>query len=249
VTITVTLPPVNTAPVVNAGADRTITLPATTSLAGTATDDGLPSPPAAMTFAWSKVSGPGTVTFTNASALNTTASFSAAGTYTLRLSASDSALTSTDDVVVTVNAASATGLTAQYYNDPGSGSHFATLVLTRVDSTINFTWSGSPATGVKSDNFSVRWTGSVQAPVSGAYRFSTVSDDGIRVWVNGQLVINNWTDHASTTNTSASINLTAGTKYTLKVEYYEHTGNTVAKLQWSYPGQSTQIIPQSRLFR
>ena len=92
-------------------------------------------------------------------------------------------------------------------------------------------------------------TGQVQAPISGAFKFSTVSDDGIRVWVNGQLVINNWTDHASTTNTSASINLTAGTKYSLKVEYYEHTGNTVAKLQWSYPGQATQIIPQSRLFR
>jgi hypothetical protein len=249
VTITVNPPPVNTAPVVNAGTDRTITLPSTASLAGTASDDGLPSPPAAMTFAWSKVSGPGTVTFANGSALSTTASFSVAGVYTLRLSASDSALTSTDDVVVTVNAASANGLTAQYYNDPGNGTHFATLVLTRIDSTINFNWSGSPATGVKSDNFSVRWTGRVEAPVSGTYRFSTVSDDGIRVWVNGQLVINNWTDHASTTNTSAAISLTAGTRYTLKVEYYEHTGNTVARLQWSYPGQATQVIPQSRLFR
>jgi hypothetical protein len=249
VTITVNPPPVNTAPVVNAGTDRTVTLPSTTSLAGTASDDGLPSPPAAMTFAWSKVSGPGTVTFANGSALSTTASFSAAGVYTLRLSASDSALTTTDDVVVTVNAASANGLTAQYYNDPGNGTHFATLVLTRIDSTINFNWSGSPASGVKSDNFSVRWTGRVEAPVSGTYRFSTVSDDGIRVWVNGQLVINNWTDHPSTTNTSAAISLTAGTRYTLKVEYYEHTGNTVARLQWSYPGQATQVIPQSRLFR
>jgi hypothetical protein len=247
VTITVNPAPVNKAPVVNAGTDRTITLPATASLAGTASDDGLPSPPAKMTFAWSKVSGPGTVTFGNGSALSTTASFSAAGTYTLRLAASDSALTSTDNVVVTVNAAPPTGLTAQYYNDPGNGAHFATLVVTRIDPTINFTWSGSPATGVKSDNYAVRWTGRVQAPVSGGYKFSTVSDDGIRVWVNGQLVINNWTDHSSTTNTSASINLSAGTRYSLKVEFYEHTGNAVAKLQWSYPGQATQIVPQSRL--
>jgi len=248
--ITITVNPPNLAPSVNAGADRTITLPATTSLAGTASDDGRPSPPAAMTFAWSKVAGPGTVTFANGSALSTTASFSSAGVYTLRLSASDSALASTDDVVVTVNAAPNTsGLTAQYFNDPGSGAHFATLVLTRVDPTINFTWSGAPATGVKTDNFSVRWTGRVEAPVSGTYRFSTVSDDGIRVWVNGQLVINNWTDHASTTNTSAAIALTAGTRYTLKVEYYEHTGGATARLQWSYPGQATQVIPASRLFR
>jgi len=242
-------PPANRAPVVSAGADRTITLPATASLAGTASDDGQPAPPATMTFAWSKVSGPGTVTFANGSALGTTASFSSAGVYTLRLSASDSALTSTDDVVVTVNAAGATGLTAQYFNDPGTGAHFATLVLTRVDPAINFTWSGAPATGVKTDNFSVRWTGRVEAPVSGTYRFSTVSDDGIRVWVNGQLVINNWTDHAPTTNTSALIALTAGTRYTLTVEYYEHTGGATARLQWSYPGQATQVIPQSRLFR
>src|SRR4029077_2297787 len=116
-------PPTNRAPVVNAGADRTITLPATTSLTGTATDDGQPAPPAQLTSTWSKVSGPGTVTFGNANALSTTASFSTAGAYTLRLSASDSALTSTDDVIVTVNAAGANGLTAQYFRDAGNGTH------------------------------------------------------------------------------------------------------------------------------
>jgi hypothetical protein len=242
--------PTNRAPVVNAGADRTITLPATASMAGTASDDGQPSPPGQVTVAWSAVSGPGTVTFGSPNALSTSASFSAAGAYTLRLSASDSALTSTDDVIVTVSAPSPTGLTAQYFNDPGNGTHFATLVLTRVDSTINFNWgTASPAAGVKVDNFSVRWTGRVEALVTGNYQFSTASDDGIRVWVNGQLVINNWTDHAPTTNTSAAIALTAGTRYTIKVEYYEHTGGATARLQWSYPGQATQIVPQSRLFQ
>jgi PKD repeat protein len=106
VVVTVNAAPVNKAPTVNAGADQTITLPATASLVGTATDDGLPKPPAAITTTWSKVSGTGTVTFANASALSTTATFSAAGTYTLRLTASDSALSSTDDMVVTVSAAS-----------------------------------------------------------------------------------------------------------------------------------------------
>ena len=99
------------------------------------------------------------------------------------------------------------------------------------------------------DNFSVRWTGRVEAPVTGTYRFSTVSDDGIRVWVNGQLVINNWTDHATTTNTSATIALTAGTRYAVRVDFYDHTGVATAQLQWSYPGQATQIIPQARLFQ
>jgi hypothetical protein len=242
--------PANRPPVVSAGADRTITLPSTVSLTGTASDDGQPSPPGTLTVAWSKVSGPGTVTFGSANTLSTSASFSAAGSYTLRLSVSDSALTTTDDVIVTGNPPSPNGLTAQYFNDPGTGAHFGTLVLTRVDSTINFDWgTASPAAGVTADNFSVRWTGRVEAPVTGSYRFSTVSDDGIRVWVNGQLVINNWTDHAPTTNTSAAIALTAGTRYAMTVEYYERGGGATARLQWSYPGQATQIVPQARLFQ
>ena len=80
----------NTAPVVNAGADQAVALPAAAALNGTATDDGLPG--VGLTTTWSKVSGPGTVTFGNASALITTASFSVAGTYVLRLTASDGLL-------------------------------------------------------------------------------------------------------------------------------------------------------------
>jgi hypothetical protein len=114
---------------------------------------------------------------------------------------------------------------------------------------VNFTWgTGSPAGVVKPDNFSVRWTGQVLAPVTGSYTFVTVSDDGVRLWVNGQLVINNWTDHAQTTKTSAPIALVAGLKYAVTMEYYEHPGSAVAKLGWAYPGQATQVIPQSRLY-
>jgi len=98
-------PPVNQAPVVNAGADQTVTLPAKASLSGTVSDDGLPNPPGAVTVEWTKVDGPGTVTFTTPTAVAATAKFSKAGTYTLRLTASDSALSASDDVVVTVNAA------------------------------------------------------------------------------------------------------------------------------------------------
>jgi len=96
------LPPVNAAPVVDAGPGQTITLPASAFLFGTASDDGFPNPPAAVTVTWSTGSGPGTVTFGNASALSTSATFSTAGTYLLRLTASDGALVSTDSVQVTV---------------------------------------------------------------------------------------------------------------------------------------------------
>jgi subtilisin family serine protease len=101
-------PPSNTAPVVNAGTDQTITLPSNASLDGTVTDDGLPNPPGMVTTTWSKVSGPGTVTFGNPNAVDTTASFSAAGSYVLRLTASDSLLSSSDEVSITVNPSSPT---------------------------------------------------------------------------------------------------------------------------------------------
>ncbi len=80
----------NQAPTVDAGSDQTVNMPASASLSGTASDDGLPNPPAALTYTWSKVSGPGTVTFADANALSTTASFGDAGTYVLQLEASDS---------------------------------------------------------------------------------------------------------------------------------------------------------------
>lgn len=93
--------PLNRAPVVNAGPDRTITLPATASLAGTVTDDGLPAGVTPV-VSWSVVSGPGTVVFANSNAPATTASFSRGGTYVLRLTANDSILIGQDEVTVTV---------------------------------------------------------------------------------------------------------------------------------------------------
>ena len=95
----------NQAPSVNAGPDQTITLPAGATLDGTVTDDGNPNPPGAVSTTWSQTSGPGTVTFGNASAVDTTATFSAAGTYVLRLTASDSDLSASDELTVAVNPA------------------------------------------------------------------------------------------------------------------------------------------------
>jgi len=94
--------PPNLAPVVNAGANQSITLPSGASLAGTATDDGVPLAPGTLTSVWSQVSGPGTATFVNDAALATTATFSAAGTYVLRLTARDALRTTEDDVTIHV---------------------------------------------------------------------------------------------------------------------------------------------------
>ncbi|MGE3957096.1 MAG: hypothetical protein AB7H96_10295, partial [Vicinamibacterales bacterium] len=110
VTITVNpAPPTNVAPTVNAGADQTITLPSGATLSGTVTDDGLPQG-ASVTSAWTQQSGPGTATFANAASASTGVTFSAAGTYVLRLTADDTALTAFDDVTITVNPAPPTNV-------------------------------------------------------------------------------------------------------------------------------------------
>lgn len=137
-----------------------------------------------------------------------------------------------------------TGLTGRYYDN----KDFTALRVTRTDATVNFSWgSGAPASGMGPDTFSVRWTGSLQAPATGTYTFFTVSDDGIRLWVNGQRLINNWTLHAPTEN-SGSIALTSGQKVAVRLEYFEQSGGATAQLLWSGPGISKQVVPQSRLY-
>lgn len=95
--------PANIAPTVDAGPDQAITRPTAASLDGTVGDDGLPASPGTVTTTWSKVGGPGTVTFGNSNAVDTTATFSAAGVYTLQLAADDGELVSYDEMHVTAS--------------------------------------------------------------------------------------------------------------------------------------------------
>ncbi|HYM81404.1 MAG TPA: DNRLRE domain-containing protein, partial [Candidatus Limnocylindria bacterium] len=93
-------PVVNMAPCVDVGPDRSVTLPASASLSAKATDDGDPATPGSLSLTWSQVSGPGTVHFTTPNARTTNASFGVAGTYVLRLTASDGALQTSDELSV-----------------------------------------------------------------------------------------------------------------------------------------------------
>ena len=176
----------------------------------------------------------------------------AAGTYTLTAVATDNsgAATTSAAVTITVSAtapATGTGLTGTYF---ANQTLTAPAALTRLDPTVSFNWGyGSPAASIPVDHFSARWTGYVQAPASGSYTFSTVSDDGVRLWVNGTEVINNWTNHAPTTNTSRTITLVKNQQYAIKMEYYENTAAAQAALEWAYPGMSkTAVIPAASLF-
>lgn len=136
------------------------------------------------------------------------------------------------------------GLLGQYY----TGTNFQTLVTTRIDATVGFNWgTTAPAPGIPSTGYSVRWTGQVEALYTQTYTFSTTSDDGARLWINGQELVNNWRDHAATVN-SGTIALTAGQKYDVKYEFYQNAGAAEALLAWSSPSQASQIIPTSQLY-
>jgi hypothetical protein len=92
--------------------------------------------------------------------------------------------------------------------------------------------------------WSARWTGYLEAPVSGEYQFHTISNDGIRLWVDGQKLIEDWTDHGEQEDTG-SINLTAGQRYPLRMEYFYNGGQGVSRLWWSPPGGAKAPVPHS----
>ena len=124
----------NTAPVANAGVDKSTYVGIPLALTGSSVDDGLPTPPGSQTYQWSLVAGPGTVSFTTPTALATSATFSALGSYTLRLSASDSELTGDDDVIVTVTSAAPTvALTAPINNTALTAGTATTLTAIAAD--------------------------------------------------------------------------------------------------------------------
>ena len=141
------------------------------------------------------------------------------------------------------------GLVGQYYQYPAAGNiNWANLVLTRVDGTVAFDWgNGSPDALLAADLFSARWTGLVKALYTETYTFQTNTDDGVRLWVNNQLVIDSWVDQSPTVHTG-TIALVAGQLYDIKLEYYENGGGAVMQLFWSSPSTPLQIVPASQLF-
>lgn len=135
------------------------------------------------------------------------------------------------------------GLTGEYFDN----KDLTNKKLERIEN-INFDWrEGSPDSRIANDTFSVRWTGQILAQYSEEYTFYTTSDDGVRLWVDGKLIIDHWNDHAATTHTG-KITLEAGRKYDIRMEYYENAGVASAMLGWSSRSQAWEIVPKSQLF-
>ncbi len=146
-------------------------------------------------------------------------------------------------VIYTPGTPPPTGLAATYYDN----MDFTGATVTRTDPRIDFDWTtGSPAAGIGADTFSVRWSGRVQPVAGETYTFHTVTDDGVRLWVNGELLVDRWVDQGPI-EWSGAVALEAGAKVTILMEYYENGGGASAQLFWSSPSTPRQVIPQSRL--
>ena len=138
--------------------------------------------------------------------------------------------------------------TGEYYNGSTGGSpEFGELVLVREDFEINFDWGiGSPDPLVQNDGFQVRWTGTIYAEESGTYYFRAYTDDGLRLFIDEQSVIDEWWDFPAT-NHYGQIELDPGL-HDLEMEYYENGGDAVALLYWIPPnGVETLVEPSDQV--
>lgn len=124
------------------------------------------------------------------------------------------------------------GLKAEYFTNMNLEGEPAKVI---VDNQINFMWNDKgPFEDFQKDNFSVRWTGYVKPEKTESVTFDVGSDDGVRLYIDDQLVIDDWTDHAYLTN-SFTKDLKAGQLYKIKLEYYEKGGGAIVKLGWRKP--------------
>jgi hypothetical protein len=148
------------------------------------------------------------------------------------------------------------GLRGNYYHwwparvnePPPQNPVFRIFVLSRIDPEINWNWGdpGSPDPAVNVDGFACRWTGEIEAAFTETYTFYMTTDDGQRLWIDGQLIIDHWVQQGMT-EYSGTIDLVAGEKYSIEAWMYEHDGGAGAELRWSSPHTPKQIVPQGAL--
>lgn len=136
------------------------------------------------------------------------------------------------------------GLRADYYEN----IDFTGTRVRKIDPVVSFDWGGGqPDPAIGADTFSVRWIGQVQPRFTETYSFYVVADDGVRLWVNNQLLVDRWIDQGPT-EYAGFIQVQAGVLYDIKMEMYENGGGAVAQLLWSSPSVTKEIIPSTQLY-
>ncbi|MFZ1141255.1 MAG: glycoside hydrolase family 3 C-terminal domain-containing protein [Candidatus Sulfotelmatobacter sp.] len=136
------------------------------------------------------------------------------------------------------------GLKAEYFSNPKlEGS----AVLTRTDANVNFVWGFSGVSPQLAKNYSVRWTGVLVPSESAEYVMGFTGQDGYRVWLDDQLIVEDWTTHRPATTSTKQIHLEKGHSYSIKIEYFQTVRGAEARLTWSIPGrQEQQAIEAAR---
>jgi uncharacterized protein (DUF1800 family) len=146
-------------------------------------------------------------------------------------------------VIKDSSTASGTGLPGNYYDNASStytnAANFSNLKLTRVDPVIDFNWGqGRPYTQVTNDYFSASWDAVLMIATNGNYTFDLQADDGARLYLDSQLIIDNWPAPDTNQVQSAPVSLLAGSNYPIRVEFYETTNNAMVKLRWKQPNST-----------
>lgn len=136
------------------------------------------------------------------------------------------------------------GLVGTYFRN----ARFGGLATERLDHVVDFDWGeGSPYSSTDYEPFSVRWKGFLEASSSEEYAFETVSDDGVRLWVGGELLIDDWFAQGKRKNVNTIV-LDEGQRYPVVLEFFESWGNAMVQLWWSSTSMARQIVPASQLF-
>jgi len=137
---------------------------------------------------------------------------------------------------------SGNGLFGVYY----AGSNLTGAVAMRLDDAIHFSWAQAPMLGLPHDGFSVRWMGYLEAPSTDQYTFHFGTDDGGRLYLDGQLLADHWQRH-DYAETNVTVDLKAGEKRKIKLEYFDSLGFAQARLFWSAPSMPRSLVPRDRL--
>jgi hypothetical protein len=136
------------------------------------------------------------------------------------------------------------GLKGEYYDN----SDFTSLKMARIDPEVNFRWGeDSPDPSIDKDTFSVRWTGVIIPRYTEKYTFSTCADDGVRLWINNTLIIDNWKSQSEVT-TKGILDMVGGSKYDIRIEFLENVKSCMIELCWESKSQKNEIIPSCQLY-
>jgi hypothetical protein len=149
---------------------------------------------------------------------------------------------------IAAQAANGTGLAGSYGSYKFKTNTFK-LTGKQVDPTVSFDWGlGKPNASTPPNNFFVRWEGSLLPEFTEAYRFRVRADGGVRLWINGNMVIDDWVPTPFVVHRSVVVSLQASIPVAVKMEYFDTVGEAAVSLRWSSRSQPLQIVPQNRLF-